>query len=362
MAFLTGFVCALLLASCVQGEPPSAPSLPTGSPSSSVAAPGRTQTDRPILYECDEDICSISRSGRHRRVVIEQPGTQYLASWAPDGRLFSYLDVADRGADLWIAEKDGSRRRRVARNVDEFYDWAPDSGRLIVSRSSFIDYTLGFDSDLYVVDADGGDSEQLTDSDLSESSPVWSPDGDSIAFTGAARSSDEVNLDIYTLRVDSGEVTRLTSHAAQDWEPRWSPDGSKLAFLSARHDPYDSESGPYTAAIYLVDVGTRREKRLTRGDRSDDREHDWSPDGSAIAYARGWDDDVAHRRPAITVVALDGTVAVLGRGSEPAWSPDGRYIAFGRDGRDSELFLIESDGTGERALTANRTHDSRPAW
>lgn len=360
MTNLIALICTAALASCTQAG---APLTETTSPSAlTPSVVERPAADRPILYECNEDICSIGRNGRNRRVLVDRSGAQYLAQWAPDGKSFSFLDVVDRGADLWVAGRDGSGARRVARNVDEFYDWAPDSEHLVVSRSTFIDYTLGFDSDLYVLSADGTDTEQLTDSDLPESMPVWSPDGRSIAFTGAARTRDGVNLDIYSLDLATHETTRLTDHPAQDQEPLWSPDGRYLAFLSARHDPYDSEYGPYTGALYLIEVSSGEEIRLTRGDRSKDREHVWSPDGSALAYTRGWDDDVARRRPDVGVVTLDGEITLLAPGSEPEWSQDGGSVAFARDGRDMELWVMRRDGSEATVLTNNRTHDSRPAW
>ena len=55
----------------------------------------------------------------------------------------------------------------------------------------------------------------------------------------------------------------------------------------------------------------------------------------------------------------------------PAWSPDGRKIAFERPRRDrnaegyvinSEIFVVNADGSGERRLTRNTVRDSNPVW
>jgi TolB protein len=95
--------------------------------------------------------------------------------------------------------------------------------------------------------------------------------------------------------------------------------------------------------------------QLTRN-RRDDLYPSVSPDGNRIAFSSG---------PAgkldIYVMRADGTevrrlTMRAGREQYPAWSPDGRRIAFAgeRDGRESELFLIDADGTGVQRLTFTR--------
>jgi Tol biopolymer transport system component len=49
---------------------------------------------------------------------------------------------------------------------------------------------------------------------------------------------------------------------------------------------------------------------------------------------------------------------------QPAWSPDGKRIAFlsTRDGVDSEIYVMNADGTGVTQLTNNLALDANPDW
>ena len=53
----------------------------------------------------------------------------------------------------------------------------------------------------------------------------------------------------------------------------------------------------------------------------------------------------------------------MGTYAAPAWSPDGRKIAFvsDRDG-NSEIYVMNADGSGQRRLTRNPAYDADPAW
>jgi Tol biopolymer transport system component len=71
----------------------------------------------------------------------------------------------------------------------------------------------------------------------------------------------------------------------------------------------------------------------------------------------------------IGAIALDGTArTIVGMGtrdeSSPAWSPDGERLAFARyeGGPDSNLFIVNSDGSGEHRLTTSGGMDESPSW
>jgi len=85
------------------------------------------------------------------------------------------------------------------------------------------------------MDADGSKVRQLTDSDDMDLEPVWSPDGERIAFA----SRRDGDFEIFVMNADGTEVRQLTDNDAIDLEPAWSPDGERIAFWSDRYG--DSE-------------------------------------------------------------------------------------------------------------------------
>ena len=85
--------------------------------------------------------------------------------------------------------------------------------------------------DLWVADADGKNPKRLTTDLGLESYPVFSPDGQTIAFSAQY----DGNTDVYTIPLAGGTPTRLTSHPATDTVRGFTPDGKSVLFSSPRH-------------------------------------------------------------------------------------------------------------------------------
>lgn len=91
-----------------------------------------------------------------------------------------------------------------------------------------IAFTYG--GQLWTVPASGGDATALTTGEFYTTSPVWSPDGGSIAFA----SKRHGNLDVYVMPAKGGDMKRLTQHSADDRPTAFSPDGKLVYFSSPR--------------------------------------------------------------------------------------------------------------------------------
>ena len=77
------------------------------------------------------------------------------------------------------------------------------------------------------------------------------------------------NNEIYVMDADGGNQENLTNHPAYDGQPDWSPDGTKIAFVSLRDG---------VSQIYVMNADGKNPIRLTDGPRWK-YDPDWSPDG-----------------------------------------------------------------------------------
>ncbi len=211
------------------------------------------------------------------------------------------------------------------------------------------------DSNVYVMDADGGNVRRLTDYPGANASPTWSPDGTRIAFT----SDRDGNYDIYVMDADGGNVRRLTDDPGGDYEATWSPDGTRIAFASNRDVGVNYD-------IYVMDADGGNVRRLTN-DPGRDMDPAWSPDGTRIAFASNRDGD----RDIYVMDADGGNVRRLTDegGGSPTWSPDGTWIAFESYRDDTfDIYVMDADGGDIRQLRGTRGHrdnpggDYDPAW
>lgn len=125
--------------------------------------------------------------------------------------------------------------------------------------------------DLWRVDRSGGAAQRLTTSPGTETNPVYSPDGKSIAFTGEY----DGNIDVYVMPAEGGIPKRLTWHPVADSVLGWTPDGEKILFSSSRTS--------FSRFRELFTVGLKggfpQKLPLPMG-----HEGSFSPDGESIAY------------------------------------------------------------------------------
>jgi len=143
------------------------------------------------------------------------------------------------------------------------------------------------------LDLDSGDLADMTEPqdghDLPrDRHPDWSPDGTRIVYdslrdrefwlrqpgdpAGAALSAD-----LHVMTADGAHVANLTKSKEHEFEPSWSPDGDAIVFLRQLND-----GGP--AAVFVLDVNTGRERRLTDG-ATTAWDPSWSPDGTRVVFA-----------------------------------------------------------------------------
>ena len=227
------------------------------------------------------------------------------------------------------------------------------NGKITFERS------IGGDTEIFVMDADGQNQVNLTDNAANDFVPEFSPDGERIVFQTVRDGQNE----IYTMAADGTDVTRLTADAAQDVEPSYSPDGSKIAFASDRDG--DDE-------IFVMNSDGTNPVQLTFNAQTE-ADPTFSPDGSRIAFSSFRDGDAEiFRMDADGQNQVNLTENVF-EDREPNFSPDlpgagGTPAPVGqitfssdRDG-DLEIVVMDSNGGNETPITSNATADREPAF
>lgn len=217
--------------------------------------------------------------------------------------------------------------------------------------------------------------------------PAGGIPGPSIAFVGRDPGSSPA---IYVLSAEGGEPIRI-SRDDEDiimWLG-WSPDGQRLAFIAWSGPSETTVATPGAGEAATPTAEDLRARRLVviNADGSDQRTladsliwHSstppfrWSPDSSRIIYTAIRDVNEQPLQAVLRVVDVttgsDVPLAEERPGFLAAWSPDGSQIAFGAyvdapdesGSQESELFVMDSDGTNVRQLASRPGPDIGPVW
>ncbi len=128
---------------------------------------------------------------------------------------------------------------------------------------------------LYTMKSDGSDVRQVTHTkNCYNGGPFFSPDGNQIIFRSDRHVPDY--LQIYVINADGTNEQQLTDNGAVNWAPYWHPNGKLIAFTT-------SLQGHHLYQIYLLDLNTRVQSRLTYGDCFDGLSV-FSPDGKKLMW------------------------------------------------------------------------------
>jgi Tol biopolymer transport system component len=227
------------------------------------------------------------------------------------------------------------------------------NGKLVFRRYFDEQQTWG---GLFTANPNGTGARQITRParGVLDNEPEWSADGSKIVFERAAFRARRVH--IYTVNADGSGLKRILPSTACDGgeAPAWSPDGMQIAFLCHYR-------------IVVVDADGTHPRPVTSGSRPTwwDGDPQFSPDSKQIVFQRI--DPKAKPRAgfALWIVNSDGTGErqltpwKLRAGDHPDWSPDGKRILFrsninGPSTVSANLYTIRPDGTGLTQLTHAR--------
>jgi Tol biopolymer transport system component len=251
-------------------------------------------------------------------------GGDNRATYMPDGRAVLFASVRTGRSQIWAVDADGGNARQVHESGANDYGRvapSPDGTRVCFSSNR------GGQNAIYVLDLGTGAATLISDLAWWSFGPTWSSRGLIAYFSRKGGNA----INIWTVRPDGSGARQVTDRSGESRQPWWSPDGSTLA-LSA-------DDGTGVFQVWLMRTDGSDARAITA--RGNWQQPFWSPDGRRLAVSAKIDSSPFR----ILVMGVDGSdVRVIQQpmGADnvhPAWSPDGRSIIFTSGmGRGSALW------------------------
>ncbi len=199
----------------------------------------------------------MDTNGNNKRRLSNGKGYAGQPAWSPDGKSIAFLagDKPDAGSpkELYLIPAEGDAPKKITSLGKDLRrpQWSPD-GKHIVYLESQGDRN----SSIYSMNPDGSSPLVLVDQGFN-SSPSFSPKGDKLAYYAVISTSGS---DIFIIQATGGATSNLTHLSSDDYEPAWSPNGQRLVWASKRDANYK---------IVVGAVDGSNQKVITQGDNSD---------------------------------------------------------------------------------------------
>lgn len=269
-----------------------------------------------IVYQSNQDgnfeIYLVDVSKKTPVRLTNNTANDVYPTYIPATEQIGFVSDRQNGWNLYVMDVYGENVIKVTNNkkwMVEFPDWSADGKYITTSLvEKCAPPATACYYDIYVMNADGTQLNNLTNTPgpKSEWVPVWSPDGQKIAFA----SDRDGDSEVYVMDKDGTNLVQLTENKGYDGTPRWSPDGTKLSF--------DTDWDGVDWDIYIMDADGSSPKPVTNNSTSD---------------------------------------------FSASWSPDGKWLVYlsNADG-DNEIFIVDIDGQNQQRLTNDSFIELSPIW
>ena len=262
----------------------------------------------------------------------------------------AFVSSRSGNKEIWVMDYDGQNQQQLThqRTISVAPRWSPDATRIAYTCLGEPRGSAGFQICMYSLEL--GRTVAFKHLPGTNTSPSWSPDGTRLMFMSSIAGPPN----IYVSDITGGNLKRISS-GGLDTQPVWNPKtGQTVAFVSGR-------SG--LPQIYLMNADGTSSEKLTLPEMGYVVDPDWSPNGQLLAFS--W------RRPDgnfdiyVTDVATHQLVQLTrdaGRNEKPSWAPDGRHLVFQSTRTGTwQVWSMLADGSSVRQLTREGQNES-PNW
>ena len=212
---------------------------------------------------------------------IDMPEAPKDAKWTANPRVVQsfhfrqdrrgYMDPGFR--HLFLVPADGGTPRQISKGDFSFgarfdgldgavgWDWMPDGKTIIADGLADTTADMNYrNSNLYAIDVATGAMKRLSSGDGLWSSPVVSPDGKHIAFSGYSQVKDSYHTaELYLMNADGSGAKKWSGDLDRDvGDITWATDGSGVYFVAADSGTSNLYFAPNAGAPRLVTTGTHQ--------------------------------------------------------------------------------------------------------
>ncbi|MFZ0977896.1 MAG: hypothetical protein WAN23_00720 [Candidatus Acidiferrales bacterium] len=290
---------------------------------------------RELAHQFADDIVALLSGG--------QPGIAQTK--------IAFVSGRSGNKEIWVMDYDGANQQQITHlnSIALTPRWSPDSTR--IAFTCYVPFRGITSAQICIYSTASNRLLGFPRFLGTNSSPAWSPDGQQIAFM----SSINGNPAIYVAQADGTHLRRVTFGAGVATSPTWNPKtGKQLVFVSDRAgDP----------ALYLSDADGSNTQKIDLPDMGYVIDPSWSPNGQLLAFS--W------RRPSgnYDIYVMDIVSHQLveltkdeARNERPSWAPDGRHLVFESTRTGTrQIWTMLADGSQPRELTFQGQSES-PNW
>lgn len=234
--------------------------------------------DRVMFSSTHEDPDALNKQAEEIR--IRESGVERPYGWDYDRHYEIYQANSDGSNIINLTNSDGydaegsyssdGSKILFASNREAY------SRTLTQAEQKLFDDDSSYFMDLFVMDADGSNVKQLTNSPGYDGGPFFSPDNSEVVWRRF--NPDGNSAEIWTMDIDGGNQRQLTSDAMVAWGPYYHPSGDYIIYSS-------NVLGHANFELFLIDAeGTNTPVRVTNTDGTDILPV-FSPDGSRLAWS-----------------------------------------------------------------------------